>query len=230
MAVNHKRYAQSLIKNALYPLAIKIRDSSVEDLKKELSEAYEDFDYNLNGLNKTKFPDGYDPGGVVELELNGQNKPFIKFFLSRLTAYIENESGDKTSFVNYMDTTQSKPFQIEHLWCDDYEQFKDEFDQRDRWGNYRNCIGALILLPQGTNQSHNKDPYTTKLPHYLKENLLAQSLHPTCYEKNPNFTKWFERVNLPFKAHEKMKKADVDDRLGLYSEISKKIWNKELFN
>jgi len=229
MAVNSKRYAQSLIKNVLYPLAIKIRNSSIKELKNILSNEYDDLDYYLDGINKTKFPNEYNPEGILSLELNGQNRKFIKYLLARITTFIEKESAIETSFENYMDTSQKKPFQIEHLWCDNYDLYKDEFSQRDEWLEFRNCIGALILLPEGTNQSHNKDPYTKKLPHYLKENLLAQSLHPECYNKNPNFTNFVKKNNLPFKSHEQMKKDDIGDRIDLYLEIAKLIWNKNIF-
>ena len=94
---------------------------------------------------------------------------------------------------------------------------------------FRNSIGALILLPEGTNQSHNKNLYSRKLPHYLKENLLAKSLHPDCYVNNPNFTNFVAKSNLPFKYHKQMKKENINDRLDLYYEIGKLIWNKEVF-
>jgi len=230
MAINSKRYAQSLIKHRFYPLVIKIRNATIDELADILLKEYEDFDYYLDGINETKYPEEYNPEGVSDLELNGQNRKFIKFFLARITTFIENQSGYKSSFVNYFDTSQRKPFQIEHLWCDDYKLYEEEFKQRDDWLHYRNSIGALILLPEGTNQSHSKDPYEKKLPHYLKENLLAKSLHPECYNKNPNFINFIKTFNLPFKAHEHFKKSDIDDRLNLYFEIAKLIWNKETFD
>lgn len=229
MAVNSKRYAQSLIKNFLYPLAIEIRDTSIEDLKKILLAEYNNFDYFLDGINTKKYPDDYNPEGILGLELNGQNRNFIKFLLARITTYVEQESGIQSDFEVYVDTNQKKPFQIEHLWCDDYDSFKDEFEQRDEWLEYRNSIGGLILLPEGTNQSHNKDPYSKKLPHYLKENLLAKSLHAECYSKNPNFTNFVKKNNLPFKPHVQMRVEDIDDRIDLYLKIAELIWNNKIF-
>jgi hypothetical protein len=229
MAVNGKRYAQSIIKNTLYPLSIRIRNASLESLKNILTEEYENFDYFLDGINTRKNPNEYNPEGISELELNGQNRKFIKFFLARITTFIEHQSAIESSFENYLNTTQKRPYQIEHLWCDKYELFTDEFKQRDEWLGFRNSIGALVLLPEGTNQSHNKAPYVKKLPHYLKENLLAKSLHPNCYVNNPNFTNFVKESQLPFKHHEQIKKADINDRLDLYYEIGKLIWNKEIF-
>ncbi|MCK5707057.1 MAG: DUF262 domain-containing protein [Candidatus Aureabacteria bacterium] len=229
MAVNSKRYAQNIIRNALYPLVVKIRNTSVGKLKAILIAEYNNFDYYLDGINKNKYPNDYNPEGISALGLNGQNRKFIKYFLARITTFIENQSAIESSFENYLNTTQKKPYQIEHLWCDNYESFKNEFDQRDEWLKFRNSIGALILLPEGTNQSHNKNLYSRKLPHYLKENLLAKSLHPDCYVNNPNFTNFVAKSNLPFKYHKQMKKENINDRLDLYYEIGKLIWNKEVF-
>jgi hypothetical protein len=229
MAVNSKRYAQSLIKNSLFPLVIKIRDTPINDLKEILLKEFNNLEYTLDGINQEMHPTEYNPGGILNLSLNGQNRKFIKFLLARMTTYIENGSAKETSFENYLNTTQKKPFQIEHLWCDDYNQFKEEFDQSVEWVKYRNSIGALVLLPEGTNQSHNKDSYEKKLKHYLKENLLAQSLHPECYNKNPNFVKFFKKLNLPFKAHENFKKQDIIERKHLVKKICKIIYNGDAF-
>jgi hypothetical protein len=86
------------------------------------------------------------------------------------------------------------------------------------------------LLPKGTNQSFNKDPYSKKLPHYLKQNLLAQSLHPECYVKNPNFTKWYQQADLNFQPHTEFKKDDLEERTSLYEEIAERIWNSDVFD
>ncbi len=83
----------------------------------------------------------------------------------------------------------------------------DEFEQHHDFDNYRNRIGDLVLLPEGTNQSYNDKQYLEKMPHYLKENLPAKSLHPKTYENNPNFVNAAQRLGLAFKAHDQFKKV-----------------------
>jgi hypothetical protein len=93
----------------------------------------------------------------------------------------------------------------------------------------RNRLGDLILLPRGTNQSFGAGRYEDKMPHYLKENLLAQSLNSVCYEKNPNFLNYVSQSGLPFKAYSQYKKVDLNERQSLYKLISEEIWSLDFF-
>jgi hypothetical protein len=91
---------------------------------------------------------------------------------------------------------------------------------------YRNRFGGLILLPRGFNQSLNADTYTDKVEHYIKANLLAQSLNPLAYTKNPSFINLIEQSRLPFKAHyPDFKSIDLDSRQELYRQICESIWS-----
>lgn len=99
--------------------------------------------------------------------------------------------------------------------------------QEYEFENYRNKLGDLILLPKGTNQSYSDMTFEKKMPHYLKENLLAKSLCEKTYENNPNFTKLVTEHHLPFKPHDQFKKADIDARQKLYQTICERIWNSQ---
>ena len=118
---------------------------------------------------------------------------------------------------------------MEHIWADKFFNHKDEFEQESDFQEYRNRIGALVLLPRGTNQSYGAKPYNDKLKHYIKENLLVQSLCPLTYQNNPNFLSMKNRLNLPFKAHENFKKTDIVDRQNLYQAICESIWGAEFY-
>ncbi|TOB94382.1 hypothetical protein CGJ94_26185, partial [Vibrio parahaemolyticus] len=110
---------------------------------------------------------------------------FVKYLLSRLSGYVDGLAGVNTDFATYYHAANGKPFEIEHLWANNFENHKDEFEQQNDFYDTRNSIGALVLLPRGTNQSYSDKPYVEKLPHYIKENLLVKSLHPLTYENNP---------------------------------------------
>ena len=88
-----------------------------------------------------------------------------------------------------------------------------------------NRIGDLLLLPKQFNASYNDDPYELKLPHYFKQNILAASLNPKAYEKNPGFVSFLKRSGLGFKSYEQFKAADVIERGKLYREIARQVWN-----
>ena len=46
------------------------------------------------------------------------------------------------------------------------DEHKDEFEQELDFKDWRNSIGAMILLPNGTNQSFSSDKYEDKIKHY----------------------------------------------------------------
>lgn len=210
-SVNQRTLGQSSIRYTLYSLVKEIRNKSVEELRTILSRKIAEQEENLEG--------------IWRFTLNQQNKRFARYFLSRLTHFIEQGSGMNPDIDTYMSDNVKKPAQIEHIWADVHEYRKNEFDQKSDFQWFRNTFGGLILLPLGTNQSFNKDPYSKKLPNYLKQNLLAQSLNEGCYEKNPNFITWYKSEGLNFKPHSEFKKADIEERTGLYKAIAEKIWS-----
>ena len=85
-------------------------------------------------------------------------------------------------------------------------------------------------MPNGTNQSFNSDKYEDKIKHYIKENTYAQTLHPSYYEKNPNFLKSHQTFELKFKAHSNFKKNDIKARQELVQRICEQLWSTNYFN
>ena len=214
-SVNYRTLAQSSIRYTIYSLVKEIRDKTPEDLVKIFTKRITEFDEDLTG--------------ILSFGLHQQNKRFVKYLLARITNFIESESGIPSNFDNYVSDSIKKPYQIEHIWADNYDEHKDEFEQRDEFNTYRNRIGGLLLLPKGTNQSFKDDPYTKKLPHYLKENLLAQSLHQDCYSKNPNFLNFIHSTNLNFKPYQNFGKNELVERTELYKKICETIWDLKGF-
>lgn len=214
-SINQRTLSQSSLRYTIFSLVKEIRNKNVTELSKILSKKVREFEETLEG--------------IWTFNLNQQNKRFVRFLLARITNYIENECGINTHIDDYMDDDLKRPAQIEHIWADVHSYHKDEFNQILDFQKYRNGLGGLILLPKGTNQSFNKEKYEKKLPHYLKQNLLAQSLHKDCYKKNPNFTKWYTAMKLIFKPHGHFKKKDLEERTALYEQIANIIWSPDKF-
>lgn len=215
-SINRRNYSHSSIRYTMYNLIKEIRDADVEELSKILKKKASEFEDTLKGIKN--------------LILHGQNKRFIKFFLARITNYIEEQSGVPSSFEDYTSPNIKKPFEIEHIWADKFEEHRDEFEQRDEFEKWRNKIGALVLVQRGFNQSYGDMKYEEKLPHYYGQNLLAKSLNPKCYEKNPNFMNFVKKSNLPFKPHKHFTKGDIQERQMLYKKICAQIWNLSKFD
>jgi Protein of unknown function (DUF1524) len=166
--------------------------------------------------------------GTLHFRLRGMNRKFVKHLLSRITSYLDNLVGKGTNYTTYHHPN-GKQFEIEHIWANKFEEHTDEFKQKDDFQDWRNSIGALILLPQGTNQSFNSGMYEDKIEHYLKENIYAQTLHPTYYVKNPNFLKSQYIQDLSFQAHLQFKKEDIGERKKLVQRICEQLWSIEYF-
>lgn len=213
-SVNYTLFSQSGIRYTMCQLTKTIRNKSIDDLKVILQKEVDDVD-SVSNFNK-----------LEQFRLHGKNARFVKYYLARLTSYVEVQQGMGSNFVNYVFNPGCKPFEIEHIWGDKIDQHKDEFEQQNEFEEWRNKIGDLMLLPNGSNQSYGALPYTEKVKHYIKENVLAKSLCEDDYKNNPNFVNFTKNTGLPFKAHTEFKKNDILDRVNLYREISKKIWGE----
>ena len=211
-SINFRKFGASSIRYTMYSLVKEIRGKNLDSLKATLKR-------KLHEMEET-----WD--GVGEFRLHGMNRYFVKFLLARITGFIEQKSGASTNFTTYFVSPGTKPYEVEHIWADMFDEHRDEFDQRHEFDNYRNRIGDLVLLPQGTNQSYGAISYTKKIKHYLKENLWVKSLHPTTYEKNPNFLGMAKSLGLKFKPHDSFNKTDIDERQKLVQHICEVIWGE----
>ena len=157
--------------------------------------------------------------------LHGMNGKQIHRLLARITDYIEIKSGRKSRYQEYIQRRGKNGYEIEHIWSDHFEWHKDEFNHPADFGEYRNRIGGLLLLPKSFNASYGDLPYSKKLEHYFGQNLLARSLHKRAYEHDPGFLRFIEESKLPFCPQADFKKSDLDARQELYHKICEQIWN-----
>jgi len=211
-SVNYKKFGQTSIKYTIFNIIKLIRDNDISTLAVNLTD-------EINNI-----PQKWD--ALDNFGLHGQNRKFVKHLLSRICGFIDEAAGKDTNYVSYHHP-KGKQFEIEHIWGNKFIDHKDEFDQENDFQNWRNYIGALILLPNGTNQSFSSDKYKDKLKHYIKENTYAQTLHPRFYEKNPNFTKTPLLRKLNFKPHPDFKSQDIQDRNQLVQRICEQIWSTD---
>jgi len=210
-SINFRKFGASSIRYTMYSLVKELRGKDLQSLRT---------------LLKTKLAEMPEKwAGMSEFRLHGMNRYFVKFLLSRITGFIEQQSGSPTNFSTYFVSAGKKPYEVEHIWADKFEEHRDEFEQRHEFDAYRNRIGDLVLLPQGTNQAYGAMPYTEKVEHYLKENLLAKSLHSKAYKNNPNFAAMAKTFGLSFKAYKSYAKADIDERQVLIQNICEVIWS-----
>jgi len=163
----------------------------------------------------------------IGLYLHQQNRRQLHRLLARITDYVETKSGNSSQYREYVRDSGRNRFEVEHIWADHFEYFKDEFGHPSDFQEHRNRFGGLLLLPKSFNASYGGLPYEKKLPQYLTQNLLARSLHPQCYQHNPGFLRFVENSGLPFKPYEKFDRQALDERCELYRKIAERVWNPE---
>ena len=208
---NFRSIAYSTVQYAMFLVMRDIRGKSVEQLaailRKRLNDDEENFDTNPT------------------LALHQQNRYLLKWLLARMTDYVEVHGGLPSRFDEYMAEGKNR-YEVEHIWADHWEQHTDEFTNESDFDDYRNRLGGLLLLPKTFNASYGDLPYGKKLPHYLKQNLLAQSLNPKAYDRNPPLKKAIQ-IGLPFKGYDKFGKGQIEARQKLYVSIAKQVWNPD---
>lgn len=212
-AVNFMKFGASSIQYTFFNITKNIRNLDLEELYVVLSNEIDQMEQTFDGIYKFR--------------LHQQNYSFVKHLLCRLTAYVDQSVGKGMTYESYQ-IPNGKRFEVEHLWSNHFNKHKDEFEQEWEFTEVRDSIGALILLPNGTNQSFNSDDYIDKLPHYLKENTYAQTLHPDFYIKNPNFRN-SELANIPFTAHTDLKKQNIEQRVEVVKSLCENIWSTDYY-
>ena len=165
--------------------------------------------------------------GIWQLGLNQFSRRYIYHLLARLTSYTEVGSGKPDLFDKYIDRSVRNPYDIEHIWPDDFDHYTAEFPTRQEFDEWRNHVAGLLLLPADVNRSYKDKPFEEKAPHYAKQNLYAASLTSwpmnTSHSSNPSL----RLRDLPFRPYEHFGKHQQEERSELVLELCSKIWSAE---
>lgn len=213
---NYKRVERNNIESYISGLTRDIRRLSIAALKAKLQARYAALNYN-------------PADAIRKLRLNQFTRKYIRNILARITSFIEEQTDDTPRYVEYM-TSSKNPYEIEHIICNDYERYRAEFS-RDEFDNWRDSIGALLLLRKSINASLNDSDYPQKLVKYCSTdgNIYAASLGKQTYDNNPRFKKFVDDNNLAFEPFDKFGKAEIQKRTELVVQLVNLIWNAKEF-
>lgn len=209
---NYRSTDYSTMQYAMFNAMRDIRGLGVKDLAQALRDSLLKNDETFDSNN--------------DLGVHQQNRGQLHKILARITDHITVGAGQASNYIELTNGAKVK-YEVEHIWANHADQHTDEFSHETDFARHRNRIGGLLLLPKQFNASYNDDPYEAKLPHYFRENLLAASLHPLSYEKNPGFLALIKQTGLPFRPYEQFKAADLIERGNLYRAIAKQVWNPD---
>ncbi len=138
-SINFKNFGASSIRYTMYSLVKEIRRKPVPELQAILAKKVAEMEHTWEGAETFRW--------------HGMNRHFVKFLLCRISAFIDQQSGLSSTFETYFTNPGGKPYEIEHIWADKFEEHQDEFAQRHEFDEFRNRLGDLVLLPRGTNQT-----------------------------------------------------------------------------
>lgn len=213
----YKSVDHNNIKGYIFSLTRDIRHLFVADLKIKLKTRYDELDYDAAVV-------------MPRLLINQFTKKYIKNILARITSFIEEQTSGIPRYADYM-TATADPFEIEHVLCDHFERFKSDFADEKEFDDFRNCIGALLLLRKSINASLGDSDYPQKLVKYCSAdgNIYAASLDKQTYQNNPRFAQFIAANNLSFEPYKKFGKAEIQRRIAVVAELANLIWNTEDF-
>ena len=210
---NFRTIAYSTLQYAMFLVMRDIRDLDVHDL--------------ANHLHARLTNESQTFASNDRLSLHQQNRWQLHWLLARMTDYVERASGLQTHYDEYVGGTGRARYEVEHIWANKPDEHADEFPHAADFAEYRNRFGGLVLLPKSFNASFGAMPYGEKVKYYGQQNLLAFSLHPDAYSRNPGFLQFIQRSGLPFGAKPAFDRADLDERQALYRALAEEIWNPD---
>ncbi|PPQ27822.1 hypothetical protein CCR94_19120 [Rhodoblastus sphagnicola] len=172
--VNYIRVGYSSTSCAMYRLCKGIRQFPLDALIKVLSEKRAADGVTFKGSAQK------DRGGIAKLALNQFSRRYI---FQRITAFTDAHSGRADPFPALIDRDQKNPFDIEHIWANDFSLHAGIFTDQQEFQQMRDTAPALLLLPADINRSLQDKPYGYKLQKYASQHLYTASLAPSAYVK-----------------------------------------------
>ncbi|MBD2096819.1 DUF262 domain-containing protein [Trichocoleus sp. FACHB-591] len=219
--VNYIRVGYSSTAYAMFILCRDIRGKSLSDLVTILNQKLAGDDITLDGSPSR------GRTGIKGLGLNQFSRRYVYHLLARLTAYTEVNAGKPDLFDKYVDRSCPNPCDIEHIWSNDYSQYKDQFQSEQEFQDWRNGIAGLLLLPADVNRSYQDKPFAKKAPCYAQQNLYAASLTASAYQHQPQFTSFLKQQELPFKPYDQFGKTEQLERRQLVEALANCVWSPD---
>jgi uncharacterized protein with ParB-like and HNH nuclease domain len=218
---NYVRVGYSSTAYSMFLLCRDIRRKPLDELVATLEQKLAADDVSFDGASSK------GRRGIDGLALNQFSRRYIYHMLARLTAHTEAQSGKPDLFDKYIDRSNPNACDIEHIWADDFDRYKDSFASTEEFDGTRDHIAGLLLLPADVNRSFQDKTFEEKAPHYAKENLYAASLTESAYVHQPQFKAFRDREALPFKPYASFGKAEQTERRELVHALVNRIWSPE---
>ena len=225
--VNYSRVGYSSVSYQMWMLCRDIRRKPLGELVSILEKKLSDDDFTFAGNSGSPGSQGSKRRGLDDLRLNQFSRRYIYHLLARITEVTELGSGRTESFDKLVDRKSKNPFDIEHIWPDDFDSVQQLFDNEAEFVECRNHVSSLLLLPADVNRSLQAKPFEMKRVHYAKQNFYAASLDSSIYQHQPQFKKFAEFHKLPFSSFESFTKKEQLARRELLTALVEHVWSPQ---
>lgn len=219
--VNFIRVGYSSVSYAMWLLCRDIRRKSLDELVHILDNKLREDEVTFQGsASKGR-------KGLEGLSLNQFSRRYIFHLLARITTYSDLRSGRSDLFQQYVDRNTSNPYDIEHIWANDYAGHENDFSTEQEFQECRNHIASLLLLPADVNRSLQDKSYPEKIQKYAMQNVFAASLSANMYQHQPQFTAFKTAEELPFRPYNVFRKQEQKERRDLVAALVARIWSPD---
>jgi len=199
-----------------FAVTLTLRDKSIDELHELIAAEWGKHEPAFELLRKMAYP---------------SQRTEILFVLARIGDYLEKalQLSNTVGFPTYWQRDKSNAaFDIEHILTDK-ATYSDVsamgFLNGPEYGESRDLLGSLILLPRSRNRSIQDKKYADKLFVYATENVLAQTLFPAFYINHPNARLFAEaHPTLGLQPITAFTKESISSRANLYVGLAKMIW------
>jgi hypothetical protein len=170
------------------------------------------------------------PGDSFELisnfRLRGNNRSQVRYFLGRLTAYVETGLGKPDISDKYLDGSQ---WHIEHLWPNNQELRPQDYEDRVDFRIARSRIGALTLLPGRDNEAYQDLPFDEKVRYYGRQPNLTAIFWQGHLYRNTTAKEFAAKNSITDLFHEFGPRTSIPEviksRTALYQALANRVWD-----
>lgn len=205
------------------PLASRDFDALLREMIPKLRECRTPADV-AETLAPTLPTDSFE--AVGNFRRRGNNRRQIRYFLARLTAYVEIGCGKRDESESYLD---GEKWHIEHLWPEHPEWYVSNYADPVEFRLARSRIGALTLLPGRDNESYNDLIFVEKAKHYGRQPNLTAILSPGHRLYNSVVNEFIAKNDISGLFHDFGPSAPIptviESRTRLYQVLAGRVWD-----
>jgi hypothetical protein len=208
----------------LFEISSEIRDQPAADIPgifhKHLIEELRERKGNpaLDAFNYSLFKN---------ISVDRLNTRFTRYFFARIEMLLAQKTNQQMrhnleNLVTRRGTVNG--FHIEHILGRTDANVALFGDDKERFEQERNRLGATLLLRGQDNISSSNEPYPKKLETYANTLLWNETLRKDSYKSKLDFIRFAKQNELDFKPLDQFGPEEIEERQKLLFELCKLIW------